>query len=158
MQWDVKQAAVIVESFIAVGVSILRFGFGVFLSQPSPHELPHLPLHFVEHLCAVGSIKVFDPSFHHAINAGDTLIGFPPQVALGGLLTGCPLRAAPPWHSAKRSDRFQLSLQFYLARSEKRAGFDRLASCGAGCVGFFTPLLCIYLPAQNDLFQKPFSG
>jgi hypothetical protein len=36
VHWEVDQAVVIVESFIAVGVFILRLGFGVVLSQPSP--------------------------------------------------------------------------------------------------------------------------
>ena len=43
-------------------------------------------------------------------------------------------------------------LQFYLARSEKRAEFDRIVLCRSGEGGFFTPLLRIYLSAQNDLF------
>jgi hypothetical protein len=54
---EVDQAVVIVESFVAVGVSIMRLGFGVFLPQPSPHALSHLPLHFIEHPRAIGIIS-----------------------------------------------------------------------------------------------------
>jgi hypothetical protein len=60
--WEVEQAVVIVEAFIAVGVPISRFGLGVFLPQPSSHALPHVPLHFVEHSRAVGVMKATDPS------------------------------------------------------------------------------------------------
>jgi hypothetical protein len=35
---EVDQAVVIVESFFAVGVFILRLGFGVVLPQPSPRQ------------------------------------------------------------------------------------------------------------------------
>jgi len=59
---EVDQAIVIVESFVDVGVSIMRLGLDVFLPEPSPHELPHLPLHFIEHTGAIGVMKVADPS------------------------------------------------------------------------------------------------
>ena len=86
MHGEVDQAVVIVESFVAVGVSIMRLGFGVFLPQPSPHALSHLPLHFIEHPRAIGVMKVADPSPHPAIDAGDDLIGFLPHGAPGSLL------------------------------------------------------------------------
>ena len=37
-------------------------------------------------------------------------------------------------------------------------GVDRELNAGAAVSLLFTPLLCIYLSAQNDLFKKPFSG
>ena len=36
-------------------------------------------------------------------------------------------------------------------------GVDRELNAGAAVSVFFTPLRCIYLSAQNDLFKKPFS-
>jgi len=73
----------VVEAFVAVSFSVLRFGLGVLLPQPSPHALPQLPLHVVEHLRAVGIMKVADPSSHPAIHEGENFFGFLPVGAPG---------------------------------------------------------------------------
>jgi hypothetical protein len=43
---------------------------------------------------------------------------------------------------------------------EAESGLNLIAPLCAGLAMsvFSTPLLCIYIPAQNDFFQKPFSG
>ncbi len=73
------------EAFVAVGIAIVRLGLGLFLPQPSPDTLPHLPLHFVEHTRAIGVVEVADPSPHPNIDAGDDFFGFLPVGAPGCL-------------------------------------------------------------------------
>ena len=86
MHGEIDQAVVTMESFVALVLSILRLGFGVFLPHPSPHALSHLPLHFIEHTGAIGVMKVADPSPHPHIDASDDFFGFLPHGAPGGLL------------------------------------------------------------------------
>ena len=65
-----SQAVLLMQAFVPILRPVMRPALGVFLPQPSPDSMTHLPLHLPKHLVPLRVVKGPDPAAYPLIDPG----------------------------------------------------------------------------------------